>query len=52
MVMNGHNMGGWTSIFTCMGDQDIFKVCLAQDPVLFHKADEIQNNQIDLKIPT
>ena len=35
-------MGGWTSIFTCLGDQDLFKVCLAQDPMLLHKEKDIK----------
>lgn len=47
LVIAGHSMGGWTAIFTSEGDQDLFKVCLAHDPMLCHVGEQIQKNELD-----
>ena len=47
LVIAGHSMGGWTSIFTSVGDQDVYKVCLAHDPMLCHVGEQINNNELD-----
>jgi dienelactone hydrolase len=35
LFISGQSMGGWTSIISCCGDQDIFKVSLTHDAAFF-----------------
>ena len=35
LFISGQSMGGWTSIISCCGDQDIYKVSLTHDAAFF-----------------
>jgi len=52
LFISGQSLGGWTSIISCCGDQDIYKVSLTHDAAYFHETENIANDQIDLRVPS
>jgi len=45
-------MGGWTSIASCLGDQNIFSVSLSHDAAFYQNAQDIRDDTLDLKVPS
>jgi len=45
-------MGGWTSVMSCCGDQDIYKVSLTHDAAFFQNHEEVNKDEIDLRVPS
>ena len=42
LFISGQSMGGWTSIISCCGDQDIYKVSLTHDAAFFQDVENIK----------
>ena len=52
LFISGQSMGGWTSIASCAGNQNIFSVSLSHDAAFYQNAQDIRDDTIELYVPT
>jgi hypothetical protein len=52
LFMCGHSLGGWTSLQSTFGDQNVFKATLSFDPAYNAHLEKIMNNEFTCKWPT
>tara|TARA_B110000285_G_scaffold218245_1_gene267476 strand:- start:977 stop:1237 length:261 start_codon:yes stop_codon:yes gene_type:complete len=51
-TINGHGLGGLTSVFATEGDQTIFKCSLSHDAAVSFERKKVYDDTIRLNVPT